>query len=174
MFGQKAVAVAPGQQICEEIARLLGAAQSGQRVNVPEGANHKRIFRHAEIILLDVAVNVVAVAQLPLDGGDGFCEARIVGRQKSDVVDQKQARVERIAFEGSHKGLFLFVPRPPANGFVDNAGLALPVGGPVGKADVVGDPGQTVAGGPAHDAGKGMNAQGVACLPWSGIRLIVN
>ena len=83
MLGEQAVAVAVAEQALEQGARLVAAAQRGQRIDIPEGADEEGVLRLAEVVVLDVAEDEVAALQVLLDGRDRAGEARVVGARKS-------------------------------------------------------------------------------------------
>ena len=85
MFRQQAMAVAAGQQLLEQRPRFVATIQCREGIDVPEGADQKRILGLAEIVLLDIAKNEIAVAQVFLDGIYGRGKARIGGIKEANA-----------------------------------------------------------------------------------------
>src|SRR5258708_37865764 len=97
MLGQKPVAIAAGEYALEQGAGLLLAPKRGQRVDVPESADHEGVLRDAEVVRAAVAKQELPAPQLLLDRTDGGGEARVVGPQEIERVQGAQARVHVFA-----------------------------------------------------------------------------
>src|SRR3989304_10507707 len=89
--------IAAAEQVLEERARLVAPAEHGEGVDEPERADKERVCRRAEVVVLDVAQDEVATAQLALDGDHRAAELRIVRAEKAHLVQPEQARGERVA-----------------------------------------------------------------------------
>ncbi len=77
--------IAPGQHVVEQLERLLAAADAGQRIDVPEGAEQEGVGRRAEIVGLDVAHEEAVLHQLLGHHVERGVEARVVGAQQADL-----------------------------------------------------------------------------------------
>src|SRR5713101_6215507 len=116
VLGQKPVAVATSEYALEQRTSLFLASQRGQGVDIPEGADHEGVLRNAEVIRHAVAEEELAATQLLLDRLDGRGEARVVGAQEIELVEEKKARVQVLAAESGGEGPALLVPGPRADG----------------------------------------------------------
>src|SRR6266568_2596772 len=105
MLREQTVAVAATEYALEQRAGLVLASQRGQRVDIPEGADHEGVLRDAEVIRPAVAEQELPAAQLLLDRVDGGSKARIVGAQEIELVQEEQARVQVLAAERGGEAL---------------------------------------------------------------------
>src|SRR3989454_1021441 len=172
VLGQEAVPIAAGEHVLEQATRFLPPPECGERVDIPERAYEERVFRLPEIVGLDVAEDEVPSAQLALDGAHSAGEPGVVFRQKPQLAQSQQARVECLALHGGHKTAHLGIPGPLADDLMHARRLGVPIGGAVGESQVRGDPGQPIAAGPTHHARRRVHARRAAQLPDSGVWLI--
>src|SRR6267378_3788875 len=156
VLGQKPVAIAAGEYALEQRAGLLLAPKRGQRVDVPESADHEGVLRDAEVVRGAVAKQELPAAQLLLDRTDGGGEARVVGPEEIELVQEEQARVHVLAAESGDEAIALRVPGARA----------------VREPDARGDLREAVAPRPAHDTREGMHALCPAQLPRAGVGLV--
>src|SRR2546423_5907607 len=91
-----------------------------QRLDIPEGADEKRVFGITEVIALDITVDEVAVLQIALDRLDGAREAWIARIQESEARQQQQTRVERVAIQRRRKCVQLLIPRSTIDLFANS------------------------------------------------------
>src|SRR6266702_92402 len=112
MLREQTVAVAAAEYALEQRAGLVLASQRGQRVDIPEGADHEGVLRDAEVIRPAVAEQELPAAQVLLDGLDRGSEARVVGAQEIELVQEEQARVQVLAAESCGEAFALRVPGP--------------------------------------------------------------
>src|SRR5712672_1814804 len=169
---EQAVAVAAGEYALEQSARLVLASQRRQRVDVPERAHHEGVLRYAEIVWHAVTEEELPAAQVALDRADGGREARIVGAQEIELVQEEQARVQILAAESGGEALALRIPRPIADRRMHGVGAGAPRARAVREPDARGDLREAVAPRPAHNAGKSVDALRAAQLPKSGVGLV--
>src|SRR2546426_1007385 len=172
VLGQEAVPIAAGEHVLEQATRFLPPPECGERVDIPERAYEERVFRLPEIVGLDVAEDEVPSAQLALDGAHSAGEPGVVFRQKPQLAQSQQARVECLALHGGHETAHLGIPGPLADDLMHARRLGVPIGGAVGESQVRGDPGQPIAAGPTHHARRRVHARRAAQLPDSGVWLI--
>src|SRR6266581_7628514 len=172
MLREQTVAVAAAEYALEQRAGLVLASQRGQRVDIPEGADHEGVLRDAEIVRAAVAEQELPAAQVLLDGLDRGSEARIVGAQEIELVQEEQARVQVLAAEGGGEALALRVPGPRADCRMHRVGPLAPGARAVSEPDARGDLGEAVASRPAHHAREGMDALCAAQLPRAGVGLV--
>src|SRR5258708_25154965 len=112
---EQTVAVAAGEYAFEQGAGLVLASQRRQRVDIPEGADHEGVLRNAEVVRHAVAKEELPAAQLLLDRVDRGREARVVGAQEIELVEEEQARVQVFAAESGGEGPALLIPGPFAD-----------------------------------------------------------
>src|SRR5881296_1319496 len=172
VLGQKSVAVAASEYALEQRTGLFLASQRGQGVDIPEGADHEGVLRNAEVIRHAVAEQELAATQLLLDRLHRRGEARVVGAQEIELVEEKKARVQVFAAEGGGESLALRVPGPPVDGSMHGVGPLAPGARAIREPDVRGDLREAIAPRPAHDAREGMYALRPAQLPQAGVGLV--
>src|SRR5205814_537568 len=158
VLGQEAVPIAAGQHVLEQATRFLPPPECGERVDVPERTDEERVLRLPEIVGLHVAEDEVPPAQLALDGAHRAGEPGVVFRQKPQLAQAQQARVECFPFHGGYETAHLGIPGPLADDLMHARRLGVPIGGAVGESQVRGDPGQPVAAGRAHHARRSETA----------------
>src|SRR5258708_19172572 len=135
VLGQKAVTIAAGEYPREQRAGLLLAPQRGERVDVPERADHEGVFRDAEVVRLAVAKQELPAAQVLLDRSNGGREARVVGPQEIELVQEEQARVHVFAAKSGGETVALSVSGPRADSPTPRVGPLSPGARPVRQAD---------------------------------------
>src|SRR5690606_29587402 len=162
VLGQQTQMVASGQHVLEQLSRLVLLADVGQGQNPPQRADQERGLGPAEIVLLVVAQQEIATPQVALYRVHAGDQARVVGRQELQFGDEQQSGVEIVAAEGGRETAEFRIPGPRADFGVNARGALGPESGAVLLAESFGDRGQPVAGGPAHHAGKGVDALAAA------------
>src|SRR5213076_2002203 len=126
---QEAMAIAAGEYVLEQVTRFLPSPECRERVDVPERADEERVLRLPEIVGLDVAEDEVPAAQLALDGAHRAGEPGVVFRQKPELAQAQQARVECLALHGGHETVHLGIPGPLADDLMHARRLGVPIGG---------------------------------------------
>src|ERR671918_1096515 len=102
--------IAACKHVLDQFACLCGASLRDQGVDVPKRANDERIFRAAEIILVDVAKQERSPFQLTFDGIDRADEAGVVRTYEPHLMHQQQAGIDRLTSETTNKAVELGVP----------------------------------------------------------------
>jgi len=62
VLSEQPVLVAAGKNMLEQFARFIVVADCGERIDVPEGADEKRVLRPAEVVSINVTVNEIAAS----------------------------------------------------------------------------------------------------------------
>src|SRR5207249_10785106 len=119
-----------------------------------------------------VAEQELAATQLLLGRLHRGGEARVVGAEVIELVEEKKTRVQVFAAEGGGESLALRVPGAPADRRMHRVGPLAPRSREVRKPDARGDLREAVAPCPAHDAREGMYALRPAQLPQAGVGLV--
>src|SRR5438093_5785253 len=86
MLREQPMAVAAAEYALKQRAGLLLASQRGQRVDIPEAADHEGVLRDAEVIRHAVAKEELPAAQLLLDRVNSGSKTRVVGAQEIELV----------------------------------------------------------------------------------------
>src|SRR5262249_49092498 len=107
---------APRQHLFKERARFVLAANERQRLDVPERAEVERRLRRAEIVLLGIAQQILAAAQVLLERFERREETLVVRRDEARVHELQQARIHLRTVETAREAAKLFVPSALQNG----------------------------------------------------------
>src|SRR3546814_17454704 len=94
----------------EQRTGLRAAANSGERVNLPEGADVAGHFGRPEIVRLRVAMQEPAMNEVALDLREGAEEAGVVGLQEPELEQAEQAGVAILAADGGNQAGEAHVP----------------------------------------------------------------
>ena len=164
--------VARRQHGFENFARLLLAADAGQRVYAPERADVESRFRLAKIVGRFVAAHVRAVAQVFAEGVHRGDKARVMGVDKPDFDHQQYARVQVTAAKAFCKCLPLFAPGLAQDAFAHHRCMAAPMIGAQVLLQGDSNLAQPVAGSPAHQRRRGVHPCAGPKLPHAGIGLV--
>ena len=87
------MAIALGEQVLEQGARRVRAPDGRQCIDQPECADHECIAGRAEVVLFQIAKDVVAALQFSFNDLDRGDEAGVVRRGEIEFSEQEQARV---------------------------------------------------------------------------------
>src|SRR3546814_21100806 len=93
---QQAEGIARREHGLEQRTGLLAAANSGEGVNIPEGADVEGHFGRPEIVRLRVAMQEPAMNEVALDLREGAEEAWVVGLQEPELEQPEQAGVANL------------------------------------------------------------------------------
>src|SRR3546814_20461027 len=91
LLRQQAEGIARREHGLEQRTGLLAAANSGEGVNIPEGADVEGHFGRPEIVRLRVAMQEPAMNEVALDLREGAEEAWVVGLQEPEPEQAEQA-----------------------------------------------------------------------------------
>ena len=173
VLGQQAQRIAALEHHLENLAGLALAADAGQRVDAPEGADVEGRLGLAEIVRRFITAHVGAIAQRLLEGVDGGHEARVVRVDEIHFGHQQRAGVEVAPAETFGERLALIAPGFAQDPFPDDVGAPAPVTDALGHLQRRRGLGQPVAGGPAHESGRGVDTAAGTQLPHAGVGLVV-
>src|SRR5699024_6006116 len=126
---QQAEGSTVAQCILKQRSRLLTAADSVQRVDVPKGTAIERIFRCTEVVRSGIAEQMIATTQLPFNRSHCADKARTVGAHKARLLWQQQAGIHIAAAEALDEGTLALAPSLAANVCVHGIGPLTPACG---------------------------------------------
>src|SRR6185503_1179772 len=106
-----------------------------------------------------------AALQAVLDGPDGSDVTRVVGAHEAELGQQQQAGVEFPAADGRDEDAELPVPAMLVDERMNALGFVTPRARALDERQPFGDPGQSIAGRPAHHARERVYARAVAQFP---------
>src|SRR3546814_19026205 len=104
LLRQQAEGIARREHGLEQRTGLLAAANSGEGVNIPEGADVEGHFGRPEIVRLRVAMQEPAMNEVAIDLREGAEEAWVVGRPTHELEQAEQVGVALIAGIGRAQG----------------------------------------------------------------------
>src|SRR5271170_8317250 len=110
VLGKQPEGVSPLEQIDEQRARVVSAADRGKRVDIPKVANQKRGFRRAKIVFIGVAHNSPVAAKMTayrIAGGD---EPGVVARNQPEFGQKQNAGIKLNPIQNANKRVLIFVP----------------------------------------------------------------
>ena len=157
------------EQALEQRARLVAAAERGERVDVPERADDERVLGRAEVVLLDVAEDEVAALQLasrsprPSRRSADRRQRRKPSSASSSRLASSCVAVRRRATKLSRSAF----QQRSLDERADALGLAAPAARALGRVQARRDARQPVARGPAHHARERVHAQACRAAPTS-------
>src|SRR5262249_30282778 len=112
---EQAEAVAPAEQVAEQLACLLDAAERNQRIDVPELAHQKSGNRQAKVVAGGVAHHKAIASQFLADEVAGAYEPLVAGRDEAKVGKQQNGRVELVGIERPCQRADVVAPCPLQN-----------------------------------------------------------